>query len=343
MSGLRIFSSPLCADHVTPPGHPDRAERWEAMQRAAFGCIGVCGPVVEGRLATEAELTGVHDATHVARIRETAGRAVSLDPDTFTSPRSYDAACAAAGAALSAVQSVLEDTSTPRAVALVRPPGHHAERARPMGFCLFNNVAVAAAYARRAGLARVAIVDIDVHHGNGTQDCFYDDPSVLFISMHQSPYYPGTGADTEIGSGPGRGFTVNVPLAAGATDGDYDAVFDRVVEPVLRQFGPELVLVSAGFDAHADDPLGGMRLTTGAFGRLTVRLRTAADESAAGRLVLVTEGGYDLDALEGCVRTVIHALGDTSASGASMPAGPSPRADAALERVLPRLRPYWRL
>jgi acetoin utilization deacetylase AcuC-like enzyme len=288
----------------------------------------------------------VHDAAHVARIRETAGRAVALDPDTFTSPRTYDAACAAAGAALSAVEQVMDGTSPPRALALVRPPGHHAEPARAMGFCFFNNVAVAAARARALGARRVAIVDYDVHHGNGTQACFYEDPSVLFVSTHQFPFFPGTGAEHEIGAGPGRGFTVNIPLAAGSTDADYERVFDHIVEPVLDQFAPDIVLVSAGFDAHADDPLGGMRLTSEAFGRLTSRLRAVADAHAAGRLVLVTEGGYDLAALAASIREVIGVLGarETPTPPPTMTSATStPRGDAAIARVLPYVRPYWQL
>ena len=201
-------------------------------------------------------------------------------------------------------------------LALVRPPGHHAERDRAMGFCLFNNVAVAAAHARSLGAERVAIVDYDVHHGNGTQHIFEGDPSVLYVSLHQFPYYPGTGAADEIGAGAGAGFTVNLPLEAGATDEDYRLVFADVVLPVLRQFKPDLVLVSAGFDAHERDPLAGMRLTTGAFAAMTMELRQVAEECCGGRIVAVTEGGYDLQALGASLDAVVRVLADDSSSAA---------------------------
>jgi acetoin utilization deacetylase AcuC-like enzyme len=195
-----------------------------------------------------------------------------------------------------------------RALALVRPPGHHAERARAMGFCLYNNVAVAAAHARTLGAQRVAIVDYDVHHGNGTQHLFESDPDVLYVSMHQFPFYPGTGDADEIGRGPGEGFTVNVPLEAGAVDEDYHIVFDEVVGPVLRQFGPDLVLLSAGVDAHQRDPIAGMRLSTGAFTAMTAELAQIADECCGGRIAAVTEGGYDLPALRESLEGVVAAL-----------------------------------
>ena len=206
---------------------------------------------------------------------------------------------------VSAVEHVLEKGAGTRAFALVRPPGHHAEHARAMGFCFFNNIAIAAAHARARGLSRVAIVDLDVHHGNGTQWSFYDDPAVLFISSHQYPYYPGTGAASDIGKGSGAGFTVNLPLSAGATDADYEVAYTRIALPVLRQFRPELVLVSAGFDAHMDDPLAGMRLTSDYFGRLMRAIASVADTTGQGRLVAVTEGGYDLAGLAASLRASI--------------------------------------
>ena len=195
------------------------------------------------------------------------------------------------------------------AVALVRPPGHHAERDRAMGFCLYNNVAVAAAHARAQGAAKVAIVDYDVHHGNGTQHIFEADPHVLYISTHQFPYYPGTGAADEVGREAGLGFTVNVPLEVGAVDEDYQLAFSGIVLPVLRQFEPDLLIVSAGFDAHERDPLGGMRLTTAAFAAMTLELRAVAEECCRGRIVSVTEGGYDLQALAASLDAVIDANG----------------------------------
>ncbi len=300
------------------------------------------GRVVEPRLATEEELARVHDRDYLGMIRETAGRAVALDPDTYTSTDTYEVALLAAGAAVSAVDHVLDGGRGARALAMMRPPGHHAERNRAMGFCLFNNVAIAAAHARARGLSRVAIVDYDVHHGNGTQWTFYEDPSVLFVSSHQFPFYPGTGAANEMGRAAGTGFTVNLPIEAGGTDADHDRVYLAAALPVLRQFKPELILVSAGFDAHMDDPLGGMRVTAQEFGRLTALIAAVADECCQGRVVAVTEGGYDLKALAASLRATIAALaGDTTLADLPAPTGATPRGDACLAAVLPDLKRYW--
>jgi acetoin utilization deacetylase AcuC-like enzyme len=339
---LTLFTSSIFADHLTPPGHPERVERFEVMQAVAteFRKRGI--PVEEPRAATDAEIGRIHAAEYIEMIRETAGRAVALDPDTFTSPHTWDAAKTAAGAAVSAVDHVIEKGTGARAFALVRPPGHHAEHARAMGFCFFNSIAVAAAHARAKGLSRVAIIDYDVHHGNGTQWSFYDDPSVLFLSSHQYPYYPGTGAAGDVGKGPGTGFTVNLPFPAGGTDADYEAAYTRIAIPVLEQFRPELVLISAGFDAHMDDPLAGMRLTSEYFGRLTRAIADVADATAQGRVVAITEGGYDLAGLASSLRASIVALADEKISGGK-PEGPAPRGEATIKAVTPHLTKHWKL
>jgi acetoin utilization deacetylase AcuC-like enzyme len=339
---LTLFTSPIFAEHLTPPGHPERVERFEVMQTVAaeFRKKGIA--VEEPRPATDKEIERVHTAEHLSLIKETAGRAVALDADTFTSPRTYDVARMAAGAAVSAVEHVLEAGAGARAFALVRPPGHHAEQSRAMGFCFFNNIAIAAAHARARGLSRVAIVDFDVHHGNGTQWTFYNDPAVLFISSHQYPYYPGTGAANDVGAKSGIGFTVNLPLSAGATDADYEAAYSRIALPVLEQFRPELVLISAGFDAHMDDPLAGMRVTSGYFGRLTRAIAGIADATSQGRLVAVTEGGYDLAGLASSLRASIGALIEERATHET-PTGPTPRGDATIKAVTPHLAKYWKL
>ena len=342
---LVLIGTERFAEHQTPSGHPESPERAEVLDAVIRDWRKTGGEVRSPRAATRDQLVRVHDPEYVRRIAEVAGTSVALDADTYTSPESYDVATLAAGAAVDAVECVVGGSSR-RAFALVRPPGHHAERGRAMGFCLFNNVAVAAAHARSMGLERVAIVDYDVHHGNGTQHMFEADPSVLYVSLHQWPYYPGTGAAHEVGLGNGAGFTVNVPLAAGAVDEDYRMAFGEVVLPVLRQFAPQLLFISAGFDAHERDPLAGMRLTTPAYAAMTASLCQVADATADGRVVAVTEGGYDLDALGESIRAAVGAL---SASRPADIAWPKPggvasnRAERALTTVRPALAPYWRL
>jgi acetoin utilization deacetylase AcuC-like enzyme len=308
---LTLVTSSRFADHLTPPGHPERPERAAVMAAVAERFAAAGGAVVDPRAAEDADLLRVHTPAHVAAMVATRGRAVMLDDDTFTSPSSEEVARLAAGAVLTAVDLVLDGASGSRALALVRPPGHHAEADKPMGFCLYNSMAVGAAYARARGLARVAIVDYDVHHGNGTQQIFYADPTVLFVSSHQFPFWPGSGAADERGSGAGLGYTVNLPLPLGATDDDVLDRYAREAFPVLERFQPELLLISAGFDAHERDPLAGCRMTTGGLATLTARLIAGASRWCEGRVVLVTEGGYDLTALEACLSAVVEVAGET--------------------------------
>jgi acetoin utilization deacetylase AcuC-like enzyme len=339
---LTLIHSEHFAEHQTPPGHPERPERAEVMDVVAGRWKSRGVDVVPPSAVTREQLLRVHDADYVRRISETAGRAVKLDPDTYTSPESHEIALLAAGAAVQAVNHAMSGPQH-RALALVRPPGHHAERDRAMGFCLFNNVAVAAAHARANGAAKVAIVDYDVHHGNGTQHIFEDDATVLYVSTHQFPYYPGTGAAGEVGRGAGAGFTVNLPLEVGAVDHDYQTAFSAVILPVLSQFKPDLIILSAGFDAHERDPLAGMRLSTEAFAAMTAELRAVAELHCQGRMAVVTEGGYDLQALAASLDAVADTL-NGSAQTARWPrsAVASDRGRTAVEAATRALSPYWR-
>jgi acetoin utilization deacetylase AcuC-like enzyme len=367
---MLLISSSRFVDHLTPPGHPESPERAEIFDGVAEHARLRGVEVIEPTPASDEALLRIHTRPYLDAISATSGKASMIDPDTFTSPETATLAKLAAGAAILAVdhclgswgqtllrndrdlgswgQTLLRNdhdltASDPsRAIALVRPPGHHAEADRAMGFCFFNNIAIAAAHARARGVERVAIVDYDVHHGNGTQHSFYTDPNVLFISTHQYPFYPGTGAATEIGSGPGAGFTVNVAMEGGATDGDYQRVFEAIVAPVLREFRPDLVLVSAGFDAHERDPLAQMRVTTPGFVWMTTLLRDLADDLCGGRIAVITEGGYDLRALAESLDAVCGVLEATTSAVAHDPLrGPTPRADRAIATVRAAQAAKW--
>jgi acetoin utilization deacetylase AcuC-like enzyme len=346
---LVLVASDAFERHLTPPGHPERPERAHVFAAVATAWRQNGGVVRAPRPASLEELAAVHDRDHLERMAGTAGRAAMLDPDTFTSPESYDLARLAAGATLVGLDHTMGGHGP--ALVLVRPPGHHAERDRAMGFCLFNNVAVAAAYARAKGAARVAVVDIDVHHGNGTQQIFEDDPDVLYVSTHQYPCYPGTGAATEVGRGAGRGRTVNVPIEPGAGDDDYASVLSRLVVPILTAFAADVTILSVGYDAHVQDPLAQMRVTTEGYRAMLSTLRAAADATSAGRLIVVTEGGYDLPALAACLEATVDVLaapapaGGAGRAAAAAPraSGPGVRGTEAVEAALAVQRPFWPL
>jgi acetoin utilization deacetylase AcuC-like enzyme len=268
---------------------------------------------VPPRPAALQELSFLHRPAYIEKLASTAGLScVSLDPDTQTSPKSYEAALMAAGGLFSLVDALLE-RKIDNGFALVRPPGHHAEADRAMGFCLFNNLALAAEYARRRhGLKKVLIVDWDLHHGNGTQHAFWDDDRVLYFSTHQYPYYPGTGGLSEVGGRKAQGYTVNCPLSSGYDDQDFAQIFERLLLPIGRQFKPELILVSAGFDIYFEDPLGAMMVSPKGFAIMTRLLLDLAREVCQGRLLLGLEGGYHLDGLRLSVRAVLkELLGET--------------------------------
>jgi acetoin utilization deacetylase AcuC-like enzyme len=299
----------IFVQHRAPSGHPERAARAEAVRDALLAAhIASRATHVPPRPATDEELARVHTGTFLADLERTIpGKSGWIDPDTYFSPGTWDAALAAAGSAAELATRVLAG-ELGQGLAVVRPPGHHATRDRAMGFCLLNNVAVAAAAARAAGAARIAIVDWDVHHGNGTQDIFWNDNAVLYLSVHQFPFYPGTGAPTEIGGPDALGTTINVGLPGGSRDDDYLAAFDHVLLPALARFAPDLILVSAGFDASIHDPLAGMRVTQAGFAAMARRLRRAAARFARDRIVAVLEGGYDLGGLAGGMTATLDAL-----------------------------------
>lgn len=335
-----LVTSDRFVAHVPPRGHPERPERAEVMALVAEEYRSRGGVVVEAEPADNVPLTRVHSTEYVELLASTRGGRFQLDPDTHTSPESERVARLAVGATVTAVDLVLDREG--RACAFVRPPGHHAERARAMGFCLFNNVAVAAAHALERGLSRVAVVDYDVHHGNGTQWMFYDDPRVLYISTHQYPFYPGTGAATDVGTGAGLGFTVNIPIEAGAGDADFEVLYRQIVVPVITSFQPELLLISAGFDAHQRDPLGGMSVSTAGYADITTHLQAVADDCCQGRMVAVTEGGYDLEALKDCLAGTLRVMSAPSTSLAQpVAASPPERAQAALQAVKVAQASFW--
>lgn len=334
---LLLLTHELSLQHRTPPGHPERAERVVA---AVKGLRGVSVPVVdvEAPRVERSLLEHVHDADYIDEIHafciEGGG---GLDPDTFAVPASWDAAVHAAGAGPAAIDGLRRGLAKTAFVA-VRPPGHHAERHQAMGFCLFNNVAVAAAYLRARG-DRVAIVDWDVHHGNGTQHAFYRDPDILYVSLHEFPFYPGTGWVTETGDGPGSGTTVNVPLPSGTSASSQLAAFGRVAMPVIAEFAPDWLLISAGFDAHASDPLGGLRLESADYGLMA---RHLAQLVPAHRTVAFLEGGYNLDAVaEGSRLSVEGTLANVDL--VELPTEVAGSASRVVDLSVEYLQQFWEL
>lgn len=292
------------------PSHPENAERLKAIVQELehTGLIAKLVPIPATPVAEDL-LLRIHEPhylDYLAAVAQMGGR--MLDPDTYMNSHSYEVALLAAGGTVNAVETVLRG-EVKSAFALVRPPGHHALSDRAMGFCLLNNIALAAQHAiSNHKISRVLIVDFDVHHGNGTQDIFYERSDVLYFSAHQYPYYPGTGHWKERGQGPGEGYTVNVPLPAGVGDEGYERVFAEILEPLASKYQPELILVSAGYDGHWRDPIAGIRLSTGGYAQLVGELLSLAEEHCSGRIAFVLEGGYDLKALAASVAATLAAL-----------------------------------
>jgi acetoin utilization deacetylase AcuC-like enzyme len=335
-----IVVDPRYRQHETGAGHPERPERLLSVDRALHDWHGAPLERVDARIADEGEIRTAHSGDLYARIRETQHVAhARIDADTTTCARSFETALLAAGGLIELVDAVVTRAYA-NGFAFVRPPGHHATTGQSMGFCLFNNVAVAAKHLQlRHGIERVAIVDWDLHHGNGTEEIFYEDPSVLYVSLHQYPQYPGTGAVSDIGRGAGLGYNVNVPFGAGVGDEGYLLAFEEIIAPVLRQFAPQFVLISAGFDCHWRDPLGAMQVTERGFLGMTRSLMAVADEVADGRLAAVLEGGYDLDAIRGSTEAVLGEL----THGARPAHAQVPAHSGVFDRLRGVLAPHWRL
>ena len=328
---------PVYLEHDLP-SHPENAGRLKHILSTLEdeGMLARLS-LLEPRPATNEELERVHTPEHIARVQRTAQAGGGyLDPDTYVSPRSFDAALMAAGGVVRAVEAVLAGEIA-NGFALVRPPGHHATSTRAMGFCLFNNVAVAARAALAGGqVERVFIADFDVHHGNGTQDTFAGDPAVFYFSTHQYPYYPGTGHGSETGYGAGEGTLLNVPLPSGVGDAGYAQVYTELVWPLAERFRPDLILVSAGYDAHWSDPLAQMNLSLTGYACLQQELVRMAGQLCGGRIVFTLEGGYQLDVLAcGVLDGFYRLLGEDTIAD---PIGPSPYPEQPVDALVARLK-----
>lgn len=321
-------------------GHPENRERLEAII-THLNNIGLLAQLtsIPARPVDLDLLYQIHSEPYCRQVQAIAERGGGfLDPDTYISLRSYDAALMSAGGVVEATKAVL-DGRVLNAFALVRPPGHHARPQRGMGFCLFNNIALAARYAlSRRDLERILIIDFDVHHGNGTQEAFFAERDVLFFSTHQYPFYPGTGNWSEIGTGDGEGCTVNVPLAYGVGDAGFQQIIDELLFPLAMRYRPELILVSAGYDAHWSDPLAGLNLSIAGYNMICQRIKELAGDLCQGRLVLTLEGGYNQDVLSHCVANTFRILCGQPSDALSNPFGPSPYPERPVTELVRQLR-----
>lgn len=336
-----LVLDPVFLEHHVPPEHPERPDRLRAISEGlsaqpSFKRLVKVSPAP----AAEEAILRVHTRDHLAHIRGTRLQPLHpLDWDTYSGGASHDVALLAAGSVIRMIELLFRG-DLDSGFAAIRPPGHHAEPGKAMGFCLFNNVAVGAQWALDQGLVRrVAIVDFDVHHGNGTQAAFYHRDDVLYVSLHQHPLYPGTGYYTEVGVGKGKGMTVNFPIPAGQTNGFYSSLLAGMVLPILASYEPGLILVSAGFDAHRDDPLAGMLLNEQGYARMAVDLNRAAATICGGKILYVLEGGYNLKALAASVETTVAAGLDPPEAGPELES--SPNSGPYMDQIRPVLSPYW--
>lgn len=345
MSATIIVRDTRYLGHDQGPGHIESPDRLRTIyERLDREDVKNLFNTVVPRMAVRHELLWNHTGDYIDKIAGTAGTDFcQLDPDTATGPGSWEAACLAVGGVFTAMDLIAQ-AEAQNGFALIRPPGHHAEKDRAMGFCIFNNVALGAHYARKIlGCKRVLIVDWDVHHGNGTQHSFYDNSEVLYFSTHQCPHYPGSGKLDQIGEGRGRGFTVNVPLSPGAGDEDFAAIFNRLAAPIGRSFSPDFILVSAGFDIYKDDPLGGMKVTANGFAYMSRVLLDLADFCCKGRILFCLEGGYNHKGLRDGVLAVLNECNDQSILDSDTlirlnSPGPGPQ---VIESVINIHRDFW--
>jgi len=329
-----VVIDPGYLKHLPGDSHPERPERIQVLLDLANALDRQKFNLLKPRAAARADIERVHEPDHIRLVESTSTvNHYALDGDTITSRDSFAVGVLAAGGFLTLLDSIAAKKS-PTGFALVRPPGHHALRDRAMGFCLFNTMAIGAAYLKHHyGAKKILIMDWDVHHGNGTQDFFYEDPSVLFISTHQYPFYPGTGAMNEVGAGTGEGYTINIPLPAGCSDREYMEVFQHVVVPASEKFQPEWILVSAGFDPHRRDPLAGMNVTEEGFGGMAGALLAVAERFSQARIAFLLEGGYDLASLRNSVATVLSAI----EQGKGQQNGALRLADSRIEPLIRRI------
>ena len=339
-----LVKDEIYLQHLTGDYHPESHHRLEVvyemlddkeMQRKF--------KILSPRPATQEELEFNHSVNYINQVASTAGRSFSmLDPDTTTSPRSWEVAQMAVGGVLVAIDKVMEG-EVKNAFALVRPPGHHAERNKGMGFCLFNNIAIGAHYARQKYLLdRILIVDWDLHHGNGTQNAFYEDPHIVYFSTHQYPYYPGSGGIDEDGRGKGKGFTVNVPFPGAQGDPDFAGTYQEILKPIASEYKPQLILVSAGYDIYFQDPLGAMKVTPEGFATLTSLIMDMAQSNCQGRLVITLEGGYHLNGLRDSVKATLRELiGESILSGSKREGRKLSSTEKIIEKVKEVHKAFW--
>jgi acetoin utilization deacetylase AcuC-like enzyme len=337
-----IVKDDIYLQHITDDYHPENPDRLKHIY-AMLETLDQEGlAYISPRMATHEEIALVHERSYIDAIARTSGKALQhLDSDTATSPKTYEAACMAVGGLLELADAI-QSSEIDSGFALVRPPGHHAERSQAMGFCIFNNIAIASRYLEKQyNLKNILVVDFDLHHGNGTQHSLYKDKSTLYFSTHQYPYYPGTGWYEEVGEGEGRGYTVNVPMSSGMGDEDYVYAFKDVLVPISEMYKPEMILVSAGFDTYYNDPLGGMVVTEAGFAAMTRILLDIAEKHCGGKTLFALEGGYDVGGLASSVKAVIAELKRQSLYPYEKKGEPSAavvQMTAALKRVL---IPYW--